>query len=174
MPADHLTGFARIDFHSDDRVFGIKDEDRLLHMYVIGKTGTGKSTLLENMALQDLVRGNGFALIDPHGDPVARNAERVYVSMLTTTVDDQEPQLLTQEIACDTEATIYSKTRSPFPAKRSNGSNLNPNGRHAEALAADRSEAQPSAQLFGVGFGRDSARSVCEAARVLKRRRSIV
>ena len=77
MGADHLTRFARVDFRSDERVFGIKDEDRLLHMYVIGKTGTGKSTLMENMALQDLERGNGFALIDPHGDLVARIAARV-------------------------------------------------------------------------------------------------
>jgi type IV secretory pathway VirB4 component len=48
--------------------FGVKAEDRLSHVYVIGKTGTGKSTLLETTALQDLERGNGFALIDPHGD----------------------------------------------------------------------------------------------------------
>jgi len=80
MGADHLTRFARVDFRSDDRVFGIKDEDRLLHLYLIGKTGTGKSTLLENMALQDLERGNGFALIDPHGDLVARIAARVSAS----------------------------------------------------------------------------------------------
>jgi DNA helicase HerA-like ATPase len=66
MGADHVTRFARVDFRGDGRVFGIKDEDRLLHMYIIGKTGTGKSTLLENMALQDLERGHGFALIDPH------------------------------------------------------------------------------------------------------------
>jgi hypothetical protein len=117
MGADHVTRFARVDFRGDGRVFGIKDEDRLLHMYVIGKTGTGKSTLLENMAFQDLERGHGFALVDPHGDLVAPNAERVYVSMLTTTVNDQEPQLLTQEIACDFEATIYSKTRSPLSGK---------------------------------------------------------
>ena len=77
MGADHVTRFARVDFHSDKRIFGIKDEDRLLHVYVIGKTGTGKSTLLENMALQDLERGNGFALIDPHGDLVGRIATRV-------------------------------------------------------------------------------------------------
>jgi type IV secretory pathway TraG/TraD family ATPase VirD4 len=77
MGADHLTRFARVDFRSDERVFGIKDEDRLLHLYVIGKTGTGKSTLLENMALQDLERGKGLALIDPHGDLVARIAARI-------------------------------------------------------------------------------------------------
>ena len=46
MGAD-VTRFARVDFHSDERVFGIKDEDRLLHVYVIAKTGTGKSTLME-------------------------------------------------------------------------------------------------------------------------------
>jgi Type IV secretion-system coupling protein DNA-binding domain len=77
MDADQVTRFARVDFHSDRRIFGIKNEDRLLHIYVIGKTGTGKSTLLENMALQDLERGHGFALIDPHGDLVARIAARV-------------------------------------------------------------------------------------------------
>jgi len=48
--------------------FGIKDQDRLGHIYVIGKTGTGKSTLLENMAISDINRGNGLCLIDPHGD----------------------------------------------------------------------------------------------------------
>jgi type IV secretory pathway TraG/TraD family ATPase VirD4 len=72
--------FARVDFRNDGRVFGIKTEDRFSHVYVIGKTGTGKSTLLETMALQDLERGNGFALIDPHGDLVARIAARIPVS----------------------------------------------------------------------------------------------
>jgi hypothetical protein len=74
MGADNVTRFARVDFRSDERIFGIKAEDRLLHLYIIGKTGTGKSTLLENMAVQDLERGNGFALIDPHGDLVRRIA----------------------------------------------------------------------------------------------------
>lgn len=77
MDGCHTTQFARVDFRNDDRAFGIKDEDRFLHIYVIGKTGTGKSTLIETMALQDLERGNGFALIDPHGDLVARVAARV-------------------------------------------------------------------------------------------------
>lgn len=80
MDEGHTTRFARVDFRNDDRVFGIKDEDRFLHVYVIGKTGTGKSTLLETMALQDLERGNGFALIDPHGDLVARVAARTPTS----------------------------------------------------------------------------------------------
>lgn len=80
MDGDRVTRFARVDFRDDDRVFGIKDEDRFLHVYVIGKTGTGKSTLIETMALQDLERGNGFALIDPHGDLVARVAARISAS----------------------------------------------------------------------------------------------
>jgi type IV secretory pathway TraG/TraD family ATPase VirD4 len=80
MDAGHVIHIARVDFRNDGRVFGIKDEDRFLHVYVIGKTGTGKSTLLETMALQDLERGNGFALIDPHGDLVARIAARIPAS----------------------------------------------------------------------------------------------
>jgi DNA helicase HerA-like ATPase len=51
-----------------DQPFGINQADRLLHLYVIGQTGTGKSTLLHNMALQDARAGVGFCLIDPHGD----------------------------------------------------------------------------------------------------------
>lgn len=50
--------------------FGIKQADRLQHVYVIGQTGVGKSTLLKTLALQDLHAGRGFALIDPHGDLV--------------------------------------------------------------------------------------------------------
>ncbi|HEX7632801.1 MAG TPA: ATP-binding protein [Candidatus Saccharimonadales bacterium] len=43
-------------------------QDRQRHMYVAGQTGTGKSTFLENLALQDMIKGNGFAFVDPHGD----------------------------------------------------------------------------------------------------------
>jgi hypothetical protein len=67
----------RVDYRNDGRVFGIKREDRFAHVYAIGKTGTGKSTLLEGMALQDLANGNGFALIDPHGDLAERIASRI-------------------------------------------------------------------------------------------------
>jgi type IV secretory pathway TraG/TraD family ATPase VirD4 len=76
MSSTGITHIARVDFHDDDRLFGIKDEDRFAHIYIIGKTGTGKSTLMESMALQDLERGKGFALIDPHGDLVERVAAR--------------------------------------------------------------------------------------------------
>src|SRR6202521_4332002 len=77
MADSRTTRFAAVDFRRDKRVFGIKDEDRFSHIYIIGKTGTGKSTLVETMALQDLKRGNGYALIDPHGDLVERMAARI-------------------------------------------------------------------------------------------------
>ena len=51
--------------------------DRRRHLYVIGKTGTGKSTLLYNLMLADLERGAGFALLDPHSDLAARVADSV-------------------------------------------------------------------------------------------------
>lgn len=63
-----ITPIGITDWRNTNTPFGIKDKDRLHHIYVIGKTGTGKSTLLLNMAISDIERGNGFALIDPHGD----------------------------------------------------------------------------------------------------------
>lgn len=55
-------------FRNSNKPFGIKDHDRFGHIYCIGKTGTGKSTLLLNMAIFDIQRGNGICIIDPHGD----------------------------------------------------------------------------------------------------------
>src|ERR1700716_3038255 len=77
MTRDNVTHFARVGFRRDERIFSIKDDDRFAHIYIIGKTGTGKSTLLETMVLQDLRRGAGVALIDPHGDLVDRLVGRV-------------------------------------------------------------------------------------------------
>ncbi|OGH67509.1 MAG: hypothetical protein A3C15_00275 [Candidatus Magasanikbacteria bacterium RIFCSPHIGHO2_02_FULL_50_9b] len=60
--------FAQTDFRNLNRRFGIKIDDRRRHMYIIGKTGMGKSTMLENMIVNDMIAGHGVALIDPHGD----------------------------------------------------------------------------------------------------------
>src|SRR5258708_4340493 len=60
--------------------FGIKQRDRLNHVYVVGKTGTGKTTLLETLVLQDIRAGRGCALIDPHGDLAARLATQIPAS----------------------------------------------------------------------------------------------
>lgn len=62
-----ITYFAQSDHRGKKTPFGIKADDRMKHVYVIGKTGMGKSTLLENMAAQDILNGNGMAFIDPHG-----------------------------------------------------------------------------------------------------------
>jgi DNA helicase HerA-like ATPase len=50
------------------QVFGIKDEDRLSHLYVVGATGSGKTSLLKSMAIEDAKRGLGVLVLDPHGD----------------------------------------------------------------------------------------------------------
>ena len=69
---DRVTYFAATDSRGKNIPFGIKSKDRDRHMYIIGKTGMGKSTLLENMAIQDIRNGEGFAFIDPHGGTVER------------------------------------------------------------------------------------------------------
>ena len=60
-----------------ERPFGIRQADRRFHMYLIGRTGTGKSTLLKNICLSDIEAGRGFLLLDPHGDL----ADSIYHSM---------------------------------------------------------------------------------------------
>jgi hypothetical protein len=67
---ERVTYFAATDSRGKHIPFGIKSKDRDRHMYVIGKTGMGKSTLLENMAIQDIRNGEGLAFLDPHGSTV--------------------------------------------------------------------------------------------------------
>jgi hypothetical protein len=67
-----LSPFAKTDFRNNTITFGIKNLDRRHHMYTIGKTGTGKTTMLENMAIADIREGKGVAIVDPHGDFVDR------------------------------------------------------------------------------------------------------
>ena len=89
-----VTVLARTNFRDMRKSFGIKQADRRSHMYIIGKTGTGKSTLLETMARQDIVNGNGLALLDPHGDlverlvasvPTERKRDLIYFNVPDTT-----------------------------------------------------------------------------------------
>ena len=67
MDEKRVTYFAETDARNRRVKFGIKAEDRTRHVYVIGKTGMGKSTLLENLAAQDIQNGEGICYIDPHG-----------------------------------------------------------------------------------------------------------
>ena len=72
-----ITVFAKTNFRNKDRVFGVKTVDRRQHMYVIGKTGTGKTTMLFNMALQDIINGRGVCIVDPHGEFVETVMKRI-------------------------------------------------------------------------------------------------
>ena len=79
-----VTRFAVTNYRDIRKIFGIKQKNRRGHMYVIGKTGTGKSTLLSNMIISDIREGRGVALIDPHGDL----AERVLDCVPKERIDD--------------------------------------------------------------------------------------
>ncbi|MDP2638824.1 MAG: type IV secretion system DNA-binding domain-containing protein [Candidatus Azambacteria bacterium] len=65
---NNITFFAETNFRNQRKRFGIKIDDRRRHMYVIGQTGTGKTTLLMNMLISDIIAGHGVGFIDPHGD----------------------------------------------------------------------------------------------------------
>ena len=60
--------FGNTNFRNSQRRFGIKEDDRRRHFYVVGKTGMGKTEMLKNMAVQDIQGGNGIGFVDPHGE----------------------------------------------------------------------------------------------------------
>ncbi len=74
---NEITYFAETDARNKRIRFGIKAKDRTRHVYAIGKTGMGKSTMLETMAIQDIQNGNGMAFIDPHGSTADKLLEYV-------------------------------------------------------------------------------------------------
>jgi DNA helicase HerA-like ATPase len=65
---NELTTIGITDWRNTKQPFGIKNVDRLGHIYAIGKAGVGKSTLLLNLAISNIVKGKGCCIIDPHGD----------------------------------------------------------------------------------------------------------
>src|SRR5436309_15116527 len=92
-PGNRITALALTNVRNDRRRFGIKRADRLAHVYIIGKTRTGKSTLIANLASQDRLHSEGFALLDPHGDlaehvlrlvPEERRAGLIYFNVPDT------------------------------------------------------------------------------------------
>lgn len=83
-PQSEITFFAKTNFRNQERIFGIKMDDRRRHMYVIGKTGMGKTNLLENLAIQDIQKGHGIAFIDPHGD----TAEKLIKAIPSNRIND--------------------------------------------------------------------------------------
>jgi hypothetical protein len=86
---EDLTWLCRESWRDRKRLIGIMRKDRRFHAYVLGKTGVGKSTFLEGLIRQDMVRGEGLALVDPHGDlaedvvravPESRRADLIYLN----------------------------------------------------------------------------------------------
>lgn len=69
---DKVVAYAQTNYRNLTRKYGIKIKDRRTHMYLIGKSGTGKSTMQENMIIQDIQAGRGVAVVDPHGDMVEK------------------------------------------------------------------------------------------------------
>ncbi|RLC35267.1 MAG: hypothetical protein DRZ76_00540 [Candidatus Nealsonbacteria bacterium] len=67
-----ITLFGETTFRNARKKFGIKIDDRRRHVYVVGKTGMGKTVLLENMAIQDIQKGHGIGFVDPHGEAAER------------------------------------------------------------------------------------------------------
>ncbi|HRR39308.1 MAG TPA: type IV secretion system DNA-binding domain-containing protein [Candidatus Paceibacterota bacterium] len=65
---EKVVHFAKTVYHDREKEFGIKTDDRRRHIYIVGKTGMGKSCLLENMAIQDIQNGQGVGIVDPHGE----------------------------------------------------------------------------------------------------------
>ena len=84
MSKDIITPFAKTSFRNKETVFGIKTDDRRRHMYIIGKTGMGKTNLLENLAINDIRNGHGICFIDPHGD----TAEKLISMIPPSRIDD--------------------------------------------------------------------------------------
>ena len=65
---EQIIHFAKTSYHGQEKEFGIKIDDRRRHTYFVGKTGMGKTAVLENMAIQDIRAGKGVGIVDPHGE----------------------------------------------------------------------------------------------------------
>ena len=72
-----LTVLGDTDYRGDKIRFGIKEEDKFRHVYIVGKTGTGKSTFISNMIISDMQAGNGICVLDPHGELVDTIVESI-------------------------------------------------------------------------------------------------
>ena len=74
MACDTKLFLGRTNWRDRRRLFGVQQRDRLMHLYAVGQTGTGKSTFLEYLIAQDMRAERGLAFLDPHGDTVERLA----------------------------------------------------------------------------------------------------
>src|ERR1044071_886754 len=107
---NNITLFAETNFRNKQVKFGIKRDDRRAHMYLIGKTGTGKSTLLETLIQQDIASGQGLALLDPHGDLVEK--------ILAQLPEHRKEDLIYFNVPDHTQALSLNPLESIAPLKR--------------------------------------------------------
>lgn len=110
QPDNPITYFAQTNFRNQRKVFGIKRTDRRAHIYLIGKTGTGKSTLIETLIRHDLEAGQGLALLDPHGDLVAR--------VLATLPEHRKDDLIYFNVPDSAKPLGFNPLESVSPQKR--------------------------------------------------------
>jgi CxxC-x17-CxxC domain-containing protein len=83
---NEVTIFSQTNYRNSNVKFGIKTDDRRRHMYFIGKTGMGKSTVLENMIIQDIQAGKGVCVVDPHGDLVEKVLDFIPAHRINETI----------------------------------------------------------------------------------------
>lgn len=83
---DEVTLFARTNYRNKQVPFGIKRDDRRKHMYIVGKTGMGKTNMIENMIIQDISNGHGVAFVDPNGDAVEKILKYIPASRVNDVV----------------------------------------------------------------------------------------
>src|SRR5438093_11035392 len=108
---NRITYLGQTNFRNEHKRFGIKRADRRAHMYIIGKTGTGKSTLLETLIRQDIENGEGLALLDPHGDLVEK--------VLPAVPENRKGDLIYFNVPDRSHALGFNPLESVPPEKRS-------------------------------------------------------
>lgn len=86
MDDNDITFFGYTNFRNQRKKFGIKRDDRRRHFYALGKTGMGKSAMLENMAIQDVKRGEGVGFIDPHGEGAQKLLSQVPINRINDVI----------------------------------------------------------------------------------------
>lgn len=70
-PKNHISYFAKTNFRIEGQVFGIKQADRIYHTLILGKTGSGKSNLLQTLIYQDIINKRGLCIFDLHNDLIS-------------------------------------------------------------------------------------------------------
>jgi len=105
-----LAIFARTSFRGQARPFGIRLPDRRSHMYIIGKTGTGKSTLFETLIRHDISAGRGVAVLDPHGDLIER--------ILAWVPAERRPDLIPFDVSDTAHPLGFNPLSGVLPGKR--------------------------------------------------------